>query len=86
MYETLSGNTVFQGDHSIDAMYMHVRQEPESLQQLYPELELPAMLDQIILKALAKDPNDRYQTVVDLRRDLLALKASRKTVNSPGSP
>jgi DNA-binding NarL/FixJ family response regulator/tRNA A-37 threonylcarbamoyl transferase component Bud32 len=86
MYETLSGNTVFQGDHSIDAMYMHVRQEPESLQQLYPELELPAMLDQIILKALAKDPNDRYQTVVDLRRDLLALKTSRKTVNSPGSP
>jgi len=82
MYETLSGHTPFQTDHSIDAMYMHVRQEAEGLQQTYPDLVLPPMLDQLILKTLAKDPDNRYQTIADLRRDLLNVQSSRQALNS----
>ncbi|MGH2508449.1 MAG: hypothetical protein ACRDHZ_13775, partial [Ktedonobacteraceae bacterium] len=67
--------------------YMHVRQEPEALQQLHPDLVLPAMLDQIILKTLAKDPDQRHQSVADLRRDLLHVQqqTSRQPLNSQTS-
>jgi serine/threonine-protein kinase len=68
LYELLTGEMAFPGKNNFAIMYKITNEEPTSVTQLRPEL--PAILDDITKKALAKDPRDRYQTCMDLAYDL----------------
>lgn len=67
LYEMLTGTLPFDDalNHSpaMAAMIMHMMQQPASMRQKAPEQDLPDVLDQAVLKALAKNPQDRYQDV-----------------------
>src|SRR4051794_35947199 len=60
LYELLTGRPPFQGDSPVAIAYQHVREEPIPPSQLDPEI--PAWADAIVLKAMAKDAGDRYQS------------------------
>jgi serine/threonine-protein kinase len=81
MYETLIGSPPFKAEHSIDAMYMHCRTAPPSLLRADSVHTIPARLDQIILKALSKEPAKRQQTIAELRDELMPLKSAQSAVN-----
>lgn len=61
-YELLTGQTPFQGD-SLQLMYQHLSVEPRPPSTINPRL--PRLLDAPILKALAKDPRQRFATIRD---------------------
>lgn len=64
LYEMLAGNPPFKGDTASDTMASILVREPETLENLPPELT------SVLGKALQKDTDKRYQTVNDLISDL----------------
>ncbi len=82
LYELLVGRPPFQGDSPVSVAYQHVREQPVPPSHLDPEIT-PAM-DAITLKALAKDPADRYQTAGAMRADIGRLLAGQEvTARAP---
>jgi Serine/threonine protein kinase len=84
LYELLVGRPPFQGDSPVSVAYQHVREAPVPPSHLDPMIT-PAM-DAITLKALAKDPEDRYQTAAAMRSDLTRLLAGQEVSARPPVP
>lgn len=60
LYELLAGRVPFEADSTIAVIYKHINEPPPPIESVSPELQ------QVIARALAKDPDDRYQTARDL--------------------
>ena len=73
LYEMLTGKVPFTGDSAIEIAMKHVNELPAPPSALRPEI--PPELDQIILRSLAKDPADRYQTAEEFIEDLERVEA-----------
>jgi eukaryotic-like serine/threonine-protein kinase len=84
LYEMLTGKVPFTGDSAVEIAMKHVNEVPAPPSSLRPEI--PFELDQIVLRALAKDPGDRYQTaeefIEDLDREEAGLPLSRATATA----
>ncbi len=70
LYELLTGRPPFQGDSAVAIAYQHVREIPKAPSATAPDV--PESLDRVVLKALAKNREDRYQDAAHMRTDLLA--------------
>ncbi|SEG43411.1 serine/threonine protein kinase [Actinacidiphila yanglinensis] len=70
LYELLTVRPPFVGDSPVAVAYQHVREEPQPPSVYDPEVT-PAM-DAIVLKALTKDPDYRYQSADEMRADVEA--------------
>jgi serine/threonine-protein kinase len=70
LYELLTVRPPFVGDSPVAVAYQHVREEPQAPSVFDPEIT-PEM-DAIVLKALTKDPNYRYQSADEMRADIEA--------------
>jgi tRNA A-37 threonylcarbamoyl transferase component Bud32 len=68
LYEMLTGTAPFTGATPVAIAYRHVREDPTPPRQL--NQDVPARLEAICLKAMAKLPDNRYQTAAELRADL----------------
>ncbi|KRV47344.1 serine/threonine protein kinase [Wenjunlia vitaminophila] len=68
LYELLTVRPPFVGDSPVAVAYQHVREEPQPPSTFDPEVT-PAQ-DAIVLKALAKLPDDRYQSADEMRADI----------------
>ena len=64
MYEMIAGRTPFEGETSTDVIVAITQKEPPPLARFAPDV--PAELDWIVMKALRKDRDERYQTVREL--------------------
>ncbi|MDX3413069.1 Stk1 family PASTA domain-containing Ser/Thr kinase [Streptomyces sp. MD20-1-1] len=70
LYELLTVRPPFVGDSPVAVAYQHVREEPQPPSVFDPEIT-PEM-DAIVLKALTKDPDYRYQSADEMRADIEA--------------
>ncbi|MFB7463699.1 Stk1 family PASTA domain-containing Ser/Thr kinase [Streptomyces sp. NPDC056224] len=70
LYELLCVRPPFVGDSPVAVAYQHVREEPQPPSNFDPEIT-PEM-DAIVLKALVKDPDYRYQSADEMRADIEA--------------
>ncbi len=75
LYECLTGDVPFPGDVDMAAMWAHVHEKPPKATATRPEL--PPGIDDVIVKALAKSPDDRFATCEELA------VAARETVGEP---
>ncbi|OBA60803.1 serine/threonine protein kinase [Mycobacterium sp. 1100029.7] len=69
LYEMLTGEPPFTGDSPVSVAYQHVREDPVPPSKRHPGIS--ADLDAVVLKALAKNPDNRYQTAAEMRADLV---------------
>src|ERR1017187_4972988 len=86
LYEVFTGTAAFHGDTPVALALKQIRERPQSPRTLAPEL--PAHVEQTILKCLEKEPVERFQSVGDLLRALEGepLPKTRKPVKSPLRP
>jgi serine/threonine protein kinase len=78
LYELLTGQKAFDGENEYAIMYKIVNEEPLHVLEIRPELPKP--IAEILHKALAKDPSERFQSAVDFAYDLrLALYEEQNT-------
>jgi serine/threonine-protein kinase len=68
LYELLTGRPPFTGDSPVAIAYQHVRENPVPPSRIDPEI--PPWADSIVLRAMAKDPGDRYQSAGEMRNDI----------------
>jgi eukaryotic-like serine/threonine-protein kinase len=81
VFELLTGHPPFVGDNPVSVAYQHVREDPkppsDSNRDVSPDV------DAIVLKALAKNPLNRYQSAAEMRADLLRAAAGRPVLATP---
>jgi serine/threonine-protein kinase len=84
LFEMLTGNPPFAArDDKVAKMYAHLQEEPPRLRVLRPDL--PGELDQVINRALAKEPDERFLSAGDLGRAAAAAAAGSPTVEAERS-
>jgi beta-lactam-binding protein with PASTA domain/predicted Ser/Thr protein kinase len=81
LYEMLTGRAPFTGDSPVAIAYKHVREDAVPPGRLNPDV--PSSLDAVVMKAMAKNPDNRYQTADELRQDLERASAGLPTVATP---
>ena len=67
LYESLTGEPPLLGENIIDTMQMHVGSQPIPISQIRPDLYIPRGIEVIVAKALAKQPEHRFQSMEDFR-------------------
>jgi CheY-like chemotaxis protein len=72
LYEMVAGHRPFEGPTRSDVIASILQKDPEPL--VHDAMYVPAELERIVMKALRKNRNERYQTVQDLVFDLRSLK------------
>ena len=70
LYELLTGKPPFQGDSAVAVAYQHVSETPKPPSAVASDV--PDPIDRVVMKALAKKREDRYQNAAQMRTDLLA--------------
>jgi beta-lactam-binding protein with PASTA domain/tRNA A-37 threonylcarbamoyl transferase component Bud32 len=73
LYEMLTGKVPFSGDSAIEIAMKHLNELPKPPSKIRPEI--PSELDHVVLRALAKAPEDRYQTAEEFADDLHRVEA-----------
>jgi beta-lactam-binding protein with PASTA domain/predicted Ser/Thr protein kinase len=77
LYELIAGEPPFTGDSPVAVAYQHVREDPAPPSHQNPDVS-PA-LDAVVLKAMSKNPANRYQSAAEMRSDLVrVLKGQRQ--------
>ncbi len=71
-YELLTGQRPFTGDQEIAVIFSLLNEEPMGIREL--NQEVPQELEQIVFKALRKEPQDRYQQVSQMVEDLVKVR------------
>ena len=81
LYEMLAGAPPFSGETPLSIAYKHVREEPQRLTEVNPDV--PDALEAIASKALAKNPENRYTHAGEMRDDLQRFLAGQKVLATP---
>ncbi|HEY9715618.1 MAG TPA: serine/threonine-protein kinase, partial [Chroococcales cyanobacterium] len=77
MYETLTGKPPFVGKNVLETAYKHMNEAPKSITADSVASRAMTRIESVIFKCLAKDPNERYQSMSQLRSDIdILLRAS----------
>ena len=81
LYEMLTAHPPFEGDSPVAIAYKHVRETPTPPSRLNGDV--PKELDAIVLKAMAKNPDNRYQTTREMAADLQRLARGQPVTATP---
>ncbi|MDO5559154.1 MAG: Stk1 family PASTA domain-containing Ser/Thr kinase [Oscillospiraceae bacterium] len=76
MYEMLTGRKPFDTDNPVTVALMQMQDQAELPRNINPDI--PEGMEEIVLKAIEKNPQDRYQSANDMIRDIERFKASPK--------
>ncbi len=68
LYELLTGKLPFSGESAVSIALKHLQTDTPSVRAVLPNI--PQSLENVVMKATAKDPRNRYQTVEEMERDL----------------
>lgn len=80
LYECIAGIAPFVADTPVAFIHKHVCEEIPPLDTVAPGLAVPPSVEQVLRKAMAKDPEDRYATMSDFEADLLLVQAGKLPV------
>src|SRR5918998_1407430 len=83
LFEMLTGTVPFRGATPVAIAYRHVREDPAAPRLLNPDI--PPSLEAVCLKAMAKRPEDRYQTAAEFRADLERARAGQRVAAGPAA-
>ncbi|MEU7139526.1 Stk1 family PASTA domain-containing Ser/Thr kinase [Nocardia sp. NPDC046473] len=78
LFEILTGEPPFTGDSPVAVAYQHVREDPRLPSHVHPGV--PRELDSVILKAMSKNPANRYQSAAEMRADLIRVLGGQKPI------
>jgi serine/threonine-protein kinase len=84
LYELLTGQPPFTGDTPVAVAYKQVNETPAVPSSINPDV--PARLDAVVMKALSKNPSNRYQTAQEFSADLGRVIAGQEVEATPLMP
>lgn len=84
LYELLTGELPFSGESAVAIALKHLQSETPSVKSIVPSI--PQSLENVVLKATAKDPNHRYSSVEEMREDLETVLSDERSHEAKFSP
>jgi eukaryotic-like serine/threonine-protein kinase len=81
LFEMLTGEPPFTGDSPVAVAYQHVREDPRSPSSVNPRV--PQVLDAVVLRAMSKNPANRYQSAAEMRADLVRVLSGHRPSAPP---
>src|SRR5713101_6414840 len=84
LYEMVTGKTAFTGRTHASLISSILKDDPRSIVELQPLT--PPLLDHIVCRCLAKDPDERWQSARDLARELRWINQSSESARTAASP
>lgn len=81
LYQMLANRVPFEGESAVSIALKHFQNEVPSLKQFDPEI--PRSLENVVIKAMAKDPADRYSTAEEMRQDLATVLEPNRRNEAP---
>jgi len=81
LYEMLTRQVPFTGSSPVAIAYKHVKEAPILPSRLNPDV--PPSLESIVMKAMAKNPDNRYQSATEMREDLMRALHGRPVEATP---
>ncbi len=76
LYELITGDPPFTGDSPVAVAYQHVREDPTPPSHQNPEVSVA--MDAVVLKAMSKNPANRYQSAAEMRSDLVRVLSGQR--------
>jgi TolB-like protein/Tfp pilus assembly protein PilF/predicted Ser/Thr protein kinase len=73
LYEVLTGELPFRGDHEQSIVYSILKEKPKPITDI--KAGIPVSIEQVVCRALEKDPDKRYQQIDELLDDLKSISA-----------
>jgi serine/threonine-protein kinase len=83
LYELLTGRPPFVGESPVSVAYQHVREQPLPPSSFDPDI--PPEVDAVVLKALAKNREERYQSASEMRADIHRVLAGQQVTAPMGA-
>jgi len=86
MFEMLTGRPPFSGPTAVSIAMQHASTLPPSMQQVNPNITIPVSVEQIVMKALEKEPEDRFLSSSEMRHALrYCVQELYRPVQTPAS-
>ncbi len=79
MYEMLTGKLPFESDNSVSVAIKHIQEEPVAPREINPDI--PEIVEEVILKAMAKDQTERFQNAGEMLIELNYANNTQKIKN-----
>jgi serine/threonine-protein kinase len=76
MYELFTGKVPFEAESFMGILTKHITTQPMPPRQAAPERQIPEAIEAVILRALAKEAEERYQSMAELAGDLAAIASA----------
>lgn len=76
IYECLTGKPPIEGENMLEILYRHMKEAPRPIRDANPEAEISPFMEALIFRCLAKDPQDRPQTALQVRQALDEIDAA----------
>ena len=73
MYEVFTGKVPFEAESFMGILTKHIMAQPVPPRQAAPEREIPYEVESLVMRAMAKEPNDRIQSMHELSNELVGL-------------
>ena len=70
MYQMLTGKPVFQANNTLEVLFKQMHEMPDNFKDACPDVKIPPQLEVITMKALQKNPKQRYQSMQELLDNL----------------
>lgn len=83
LYEALSGAPPFEAASTDELLRLVVTERPKPIAERAPDAAVPAALEKVVLRALSKDPNERYATAAVLSNALWSALAEARAARAP---
>ncbi len=75
LYEAVTGSPPHRGDSMIETIFKHLNETPLTLHQARPDIKFPETFDNLVMKLLANKPEDRVQTIAQVKDELLNIQS-----------
>lgn len=85
MYEAITGRPPFTGEHVLETMYKHLNEIPTKFAVAKPERKITPRFEAVVARALEKDPDQRFQSMSELRNELLLCIEGARDTRSLGA-
>jgi len=76
-YEMLAGTPPLVGGNAIQTIFKHVHEEPAPFSKAFKKLNIPIGLEIVVSRMLSKNAEDRYQSIEDLKADLVRVQEGK---------
>jgi serine/threonine-protein kinase len=76
MYELFTGRVPFEAESFMGILTKHITSTPKPPREMAPERDIPPEMEAVILRAMAKEPDERYQSMGELLQALATIAAT----------